>query len=110
MIKVRYDRDENKLTVQGHAKSNTYGRDLVCAAASTLAVTMSVNVRFLADGGYVENPVIKLEEGYAEISCKAAANYAESVRQVFMSVCVGFEMLAAEYPDYISYTCVSGNG
>lgn len=103
MIEVIYYREHNRLTVQGHAKSDEYGRDLICAACSALALTMSANVAHMYDSGCVVQPVTKLEEGNAEISCKPKARYRESVKQTFMSVCVGFEILAAKFPDYISY-------
>lgn len=107
MIEVIYYREHNRLTVTGHAHSNEYGKDLVCAAASTLALTLAANVGNMANKGYVLNPLTKLEEGNAEISCNPRAKYRDSVKQVFMSVCVGFEILADQYKDYISY-CVRG--
>lgn len=107
MIEVIYYREHNRLTVTGHAHSNEYGKDLVCAAASTLALTLAANVGNMANKGYVHNPVTKLEEGNAEISCTPRTKYRDSVKQVFMSVCVGFEILADQYKDYISY-CVRG--
>lgn len=107
MIEVTYYREHNRVTVKGHAHSNEYGKDLVCAAVSALVLTLAANVGQMAGKGYVAEPVTKLEAGDAEISCKARAKYRDSVKQVFMSVCVGFEILADQYPDYISY-CVHG--
>lgn len=103
MIEVTYYRDLNRLTIRGHAKSDEYGRDLICAACSTLALTMSANVAYMNAADCIEDPVTILEEGNAEISCKAKEQFQDSVKQVFMSVCVGFEILATEYPNYISY-------
>ena len=107
MIEVTYYREHNRLTVTGHACSNEYGKDLVCAAASALALTMAANVGQMASKGYVLDPVTELEEGHAEISCNPRTRYRDSVKQVFMSVCVGFEILASQWPKYISY-CVRG--
>lgn len=104
MIEVTYYREHNRMTVTGHAQSNEYGKDLICASASILALTLGANVGHMADSGCVTEPIVKLEEGNAEISCKAKARYRESVRQTFMSVCVGFEILATKWPDYISYS------
>lgn len=104
MIEVTYYREHNRLTVTGHARSDEYGKDLICAAVSALALTMAANVGNMASKGYVNEPVTKLEEGNAEISCKARTRYRDSVRQVFMSVCVGFEILADQWPQYISYS------
>jgi len=103
MIEVIYYREYNRLTVTGHAKSDEYGKDLICASASILALTLGANVGHMADRGCVTEPIVKLEEGNAEISCKAKARYRESVRQTFMSVCVGFEILARNWPEYVSY-------
>ena len=103
MIEVTYYREHNRLTVTGHAKSDEYGKDLICSAASILALTLSTNVAHMYDSGCVTEPITKVEEGNAEISCRAKARYRESVRQTFMSVCVGFEILAAKFPQYISY-------
>lgn len=107
MIEVIYYREHNRLTVTGHAKSEEYGKDLICAACSILALTLGANVGHMADSGCVVEPIVNIKEGNAEISCRAKARYRESVRQTFMSVCVGFEILATKWPEYISY-CVRG--
>lgn len=107
MIEVIYYREHNRLTLQGHARSDEYGRDLICAAASALALTLKANVEHMAQSGCVADPIVKLEEGNAEISCRPRARYRSSVRQTFMSVCMGFEILAQKFPEYVSY-CVRG--
>ena len=104
MIEVTYYREHNRLTVTGHAKSDEYGKDLICAAASALALTMGANVGHMHESGCVVDPIVNIKEGNAEISCKPKAKYRDSVRQTFMSVCVGFEILASKWPDYISYS------
>lgn len=104
MIEVIYYREHNRLTVQGHAVSDVYGKDLVCAAASALAMTLEANVGNMAAKNYVTAYTVRLDPGDAEISCNPRTRYRDSVKQVFMSVCVGFEILASKYPDYISYT------
>ena len=103
MIEVVYYRESNRVTIRGHAQSAEYGKDLICSAVSTLALTLRANVKVLTDAGYVVNPVTRLESGNAEISCLSKPGYRASVRQIFMSVCVGFQILGIEYPDYISY-------
>lgn len=103
MIEVVYHREHNRLTVKGHAKSNEPGRDLICAACSILALTMAANVGHMSDSGCVTDAVTVLENGNAEISCRPRAKYKDSVKQTFISVCVGFEILASKYPAYISY-------
>lgn len=104
MIDVIYYREHNRVTVNGHAKSDEYGKDLVCAAVSALTLTLAVNVGNLTAKDYVTANTVKLDPGDAEISCSPRTRYRDSVKQVFMSVCAGFEVLANQYPDYIQYT------
>lgn len=107
MIEVIYYREHNRLVVTGHAHSDEYGKDLVCAAVSALALTLEANVRHMAEKDYVTAYTARLDPGDAQISCNPRTRYRASVKQVFMSVCVGFEILASKWPDYISY-CVRG--
>lgn len=103
MIEVTYYRDYNRVTVTGHAGSGPEGHDLVCAAVSALALTLAGNVSHMESYGAVRNTVINLADGNAEIQCTAYRRYRDSVAQVYRTVCVGFELLATQYPQNISY-------
>lgn len=103
MIQAIYYRKYNRLTVTGHAGSAEHGRDLVCASASMLAYTLAANVANMADNGQVREPIMKMDEGDTEISCNPRHNLKASVTLVFDSVCVGFELLAHDYPEFIKY-------
>lgn len=103
MIKAVYYRKYNRLTVSGHAGSGELGHDLVCASASVLAYTLAANVANMADHGQVRQPLIRMEEGDTEISCSPRHNLKASVTLVFDSVCVGYELLAHDHPQYVSY-------
>ena len=103
MIQVTYYKAYNRVTVEGHAQSGVPGHDLVCAGASTLAYTLAANVRNLELQEQVRDAVVTLEPGKAEISCKPNRKYKSIVAIIFYSVCVGFELLARDNPQYISY-------
>lgn len=103
MIEATYYRKYNRLTVTGHANSAEPGHDLVCASASVLAYTLAANVANMADCRQVRRPIIEINEGNTEISCVPRHNLKASVTLVFDSVCTGFELLAHDYPEYISY-------
>ena len=103
MIKVVYHRNYYRLTVDGHAYSGEPGNDLVCAAASALAYTLAANVANMADNGHVRIESMELSSGKAEISCKPRNGVRATVSMVFQTVCVGFEILAKDYPEYIRY-------
>jgi uncharacterized protein YsxB (DUF464 family) len=103
MIQVKYHRQYNRVTVEGHAGAGPEGHDLVCAAVSALAVTLAANVSYMEAQEAVHGVIAKLEEGNAEIQCTPYRRYKDSVQQVFRSICVGFELLATKYPENISY-------
>ena len=103
MITAVYHRKYNRLTVEGHARSAEAGKDLVCASASMLACTLAANVDGLANNGQVKKPVIKLEEGNAEISCVPKTRYGSVITLIFDTICIGFELLQEKYPEYITY-------
>lgn len=103
MIQAVYYRKYNRLTVEGHAKSGEPGRDLVCASASMLAYTLAANVANMADNGQVRAPVMNMSSGSAEVSCNPISRYKATVTLAFDAVCTGFELLARNYPENISY-------
>lgn len=103
MIQVIYYRNYNKITVEGHAKSGEPGHDLVCAAVSILAYTLAANVLNMRDNGQVRDTFTAMNEGKAEISCNPRHNLRSTVTLIYDSICAGFELLAHQYPDNISY-------
>ena len=106
MIKVIYHRDRNRVSVTGHAQSGEPGHDLVCASASTLVYTLAAFVQNMKNARQVYNPTADLKEGDAIISCEPPNKYKISVTLVFDSICGGFELLAKNYPDNISFEMI----
>lgn len=104
MIRVVYHKKYNRVTVNGHARSDEYGRDLVCASVTALVLTLAENVQAMAGGGYVTGkPEITLEEGRAEICCTPVRRFKAVVTMIFDAVCLGLEKLAQAYPEYVQY-------
>ena len=103
MITVVYHRDLNRVTVEGHARSGEAGHDLVCASASILAYTLAAFVNNMKAAGQTRCPTIELSEGHALIDCNTSNKYKNSVKIAFDAICGGFELLANDYPQNISY-------
>ena len=82
---------ETCVRLEGHAGSDVYGKDLVCAAVSALMLTLAANV----EGK--EAAEIVLQPGNSRISCIPDA------AGIFDCICTGFEMLARRFPEYVSY-------
>ncbi len=81
------------VSVEGHANSDVYGKDLVCAAVSALVLTLAANVEKM------KGAEILLEPGFSRIQCRPDAVGIA----VFDCICKGFEMLAGKYPEYVCY-------
>lgn len=103
MIEVVYYRNYNRVTIKGHALSGGPGHDLVCASASILTYTLAANVIDMKDKGQVRDTCTATVEGAAEISCKPRHNLRSVVTMIFDSICAGFQLLAYQYPENISY-------
>lgn len=103
MIEVKYNRFYNRLTVHGHAGSAPVGEDLVCSAASILVHTLDANVENMERAGVINKSVTVIKDGFAKIDCIPARGFEKTVEATFQSVCVGFEILADKFPEFISY-------
>ena len=103
MIKVIYHRDLNRVSVEGHARSGEIGHDLVCASATILVYTLAAFVKNMKEAGQTKYPTIEIKNGQALIVCNAPRRYQNSVTLAFDTICAGFELLAHDYPDNISY-------
>ena len=103
MITVVYHRDLNRVSATGHAKSGEVGHDLVCASASTLVYTLAAFVENMKQAKQAYSPTVVLKEGDATISCTPPNKYKGAITLVFDAICGGFELLAHDYPDNISY-------
>lgn len=103
MIRIIYHRDKNRVSIEGHAESGEKGHDLVCASVSILAYTLASFVQNMKEAKQVYNPKTDLREGDALICCEPPSKYKNSVTLVFNSICGGFELLARNYPEYVSF-------
>lgn len=105
MIVVCLERqDENVflLTVEGHAGMREEGKDIVCAAASILTYTLANAVLAIhADSGLLDEPIVDLSKGYAEIVCSPSEPFCTEVRNIFAFAGRGFTLLHKNFPDYL---------
>ena len=103
MINIIYDRPAHCVTIDGHALSGDPGKDLVCAAVSTLAFTLAQNLMMID-----EDPAIRLDQGFAKLKASHHGEYDKCVGMIFDTICIGFEMLAENYPGNVEYDVVLG--
>lgn len=106
MIKAVYHRDDNKITVEGHAYSGEPGYDLICAAASVLVYTIAVSVNNMQQCGHVSDATINIGDGNGFVSCEPLEQFKGAITLIFDSICAGFEILSVNYPDNVAYEII----
>lgn len=107
MIKAKFKRDENGLTmtVRGHARSAEKGQDLVCAAASILAYTAAQDVTDAYRNGMLKGePKVAFSEGKAEIDVSPKDEHFAEVLHTLFVVQKGLLLLAANNPTFVKVT------
>ncbi len=103
MVKVIYHRNLNRVSVSGHALSGEKGHDLVCASVTALAYTLAAFVTNMGEARQVYNPKVEMKDGDALIVCDAPGKYKNGITLVFDAICGGFDLLAKQCPDNVSY-------
>lgn len=103
MIDVTYHRKYHGVVVLGHAQCGEKGHDLVCAAVSSLVLTLAANVGSLAADGTVRDYNIRTADGEAEIRCVPVRRMNDVVTLIYDTVCTGFDLLQTLYPENITY-------
>ena len=103
MIEIIYHPREYLVTVRGHAGSAEEGRDLVCAAVSALTETLECNLVLMEARGAVRFERREGGKGNAALRVTPRTRYRHIVRMVFDTICVGYDFLAGEYPEFIRY-------
>lgn len=113
MINVKFREKNGRyiVTVRGHAKSGENGRDLVCAAVSTLTYTLAQNIRDCYKQGFLKLfPRIKLSEGDAVICYRPQKEYDASLLILLLGIQRGFQLLESNYSEYMTINSLVAPG
>ena len=102
MIEVKIDPEALEIHMQGHANYAEHGQDIVCAAASTLILTLACRCRALAEPGEIAEE--KLFSGDAHVVIAPKPGREALFYEVFNTVGAGFEALSSKYPQCVNLT------
>ena len=110
MVKIYFTDEggEFRVDMLGHGElANIEQLDVMCAVTTTLANTLSLNIKSIAECGMLmEEPTIYIgddAEGKARILCKPLPEYHSIVKSVYITIINGFCLLAALYPEHIEF-------
>ena len=104
MVKIEFNVNEGyNLSVSGHTGAEEKGKDIVCAGVSILFYTLCASLK--ERESVLEKLMCNEEEGNGNIICVPKAEWKNTIECIFWTVLNGFELLANEYPDYVSFEC-----
>ncbi len=104
---VRYSCDELAdsryvISVEGHAMSAPKGRDVVCAAASALAIALAVAVERLANEGRTKCSAVSANDGAVYVDFTPENGEEERAAGIVNTVSDAFRYLEMNYPENVS--------
>lgn len=100
MINIKFMPDEYTVFITGHAEHGEKGKDIVCAAISTLFYT-------LAESLYAVTPMLDGEmqfsdkEGNGYLKVKPKAEYEANISLIFWTILNGFELVSKTYKENV---------
>ena len=101
MIKITYgSREPPSLVFQGHSGYSTEGTDIVCAAVSTLFVTL---VNSIAE---FTNDLVSVRGEPGDGALIWRGKISEKGRLLLDSALLGLRDVAEQYPEYVSFEIV----
>lgn len=100
MTRISYDRENLRLTMEGHAGAGVLGADPVCAALSMLMMTLQ---RRMEDRAEEALPMISRGPGRFEIACEPEDEEEALCRESFDTVAAGLALLAENRPEFVSF-------
>lgn len=103
--KIVMSRNRLKLEMTGHAGYAEAGRDIVCAAASSLVSTLmlALNAQLSRQSDiYFDDP----RAGPMVLDCGPDAEDMEAARLIYRTIGCGLEALAYRYPDNLDFELI----
>ena len=97
MIKIKFDYNNDfikKIKISGHANYDDYGKDIVCASVSSMAIT-SVNLAMKYNASSVK---VKQEEGLIDVNVLIED---EVINLIFSNLKDMLEELSNDYKKYV---------
>ena len=105
MINITFDPKNLELKMEGHAGADEKGKDIVCASASMLFYTLAQSLIKSRDM-LKKHPIIEWDDGNGHIKCRPRKEYQGNITLVYWTILNGIELLAEEYPQYITFKVI----
>lgn len=102
MINIDVNLTKGKVKIDGHADFDEEGKDIVCSAISVLFFSMCQTFDSMKEKGCLKVCKINWEKGNGLIKVTPKPEFKQHIAIIFMTICNGFNIVASEYPDYVT--------
>lgn len=99
MIEITVEKEHGRyrMEIKGHAGHAETGKDIVCAAVSTLGYTLANVYDKMMDDGELDNLEITILKGYMLVEAYGTGK----AEIVFETIATGLFMIAEKYPENV---------
>ena len=108
MTWVDYDPDELRMEIRGHAGGGDAGKDLICAAISTLTFSLMNAATDVQE--YQTHLFMDEKNAVIRVECFPDQAHEDLCREMFRTVWRGYETIQEQFPDNITLTGGYDNG
>ena len=105
MINITFKPQSLELEITGHAGADVKGKDIVCSAVSMLFYTLADSL-VKSEEMLKKHPIIKMEDGNGYIKCRPRKEYQGNISLIYWTILNGYQLLAEEYSQYITFEIV----
>ena len=103
MINITFNPKTYTVDISGHAETDERGKDIVCAAISTLFYTLAQALYPYNDK--TENGIdFSDEDGNGHISCTPKKEYEQNIILIYYTILSGFELVAENYKENVKFS------
>lgn len=103
-IRFNYDNDSGALTMnmRGHANFAELGKDVVCAGASILGMTVAQAIQIMSEDGRLRKKAnITIRSGRITVTAKPKPECFAEAQHIYYLAEIGFRLLSEAYPGTI---------
>ena len=100
-IRIKIENDEYFLKMSGHCGFDEEGKDIVCAAASILCLSLC-NLLENSENKLRESAKITVKKGFSEIVFHPKMEYSKELAGAFNTIETGLRLLDENYPENVS--------
>ena len=101
MIEIKVNPKKYEVSITGHAGQAEKGQDIVCSAISILFYTLAQSIAESA-AMLKASADIRSDDGNGYLRCEPKEEYRGNIERTYWTILVGFELVANEYPEYIT--------